>query len=54
MLLSLYVDVLAFGRRANPDVDGSHTARATNGLDEVKEAIALRFQMGADHFFLSI
>ena len=50
----LVVDVFAFGRRADLDIDGSHTARVADGLDKLKEAIALCFQMRADHFVLSI
>lgn len=45
--------MLDFRSRADPDIDGSHTARVADGLDELKEAIALCFQMRADHFVLS-
>ena len=54
--------MLTFVRRADPDIDGSHTARSADGLDKLKEACpkgsatlhALRFQVRADHFVLSI
>ncbi|MBD1995043.1 hypothetical protein H6G00_00155 [Leptolyngbya sp. FACHB-541] len=48
------VDMLAFERRTDPNIEWSHTARVADGLNELKEAIALCFQMGADHFVLSI
>ena len=50
----LVVDMLAFGRRTYPDIEWSHTARVADRLDELKKAIALCFQMRADHFILSI
>jgi len=39
----LVVNMLAFGSRADPDIDGSHTARVADGLDELKKAIVLCF-----------
>ena len=48
------VDMLAFGRRTDPDIEWSHTARVADGLNELKEAIALCFQMRTDHLILSI
>jgi hypothetical protein len=48
------VDMLPFRRRTDPDIEWSHTARVSDGLDELEEAIALCFQMRADHFVLSI
>jgi hypothetical protein len=50
----LLVAVFAFGCRTDPYVNRSYTARVTDVLDELKKAIALRFQMGAKHIILSI
>lgn len=50
----LVVDMLPFRSRADPDIEWSYTTRVADGLDELKEAIALCFQMRANHFVLSI
>ncbi len=45
----LVVNMLAFRSRADPYVNRSHTARVADGLDELKEAIALGLQVRANH-----
>lgn len=44
------VEIFAFGCRTDPDIKWSHTARVADGLEELKEAIALSFQVRAAHF----
>lgn len=48
------VEMLTLRRRADPDVERSHTARVADGLNQLKEAIAFSFQVRATHFLLSI